>query len=266
MTQRQNSQLIDNLKSVFQLSWDSGRAFQVAMSAHTGLLGLRGFWPGSTVNTAGDLIDHSGLGLTASYNGNPVIDLQNIVPMLTLDGTGDYWHRADEALLDILGSETYIATARRGLTLGCWVQFANAAGTLEGVFGKQDNSTGISYGIFRAATGIITGRVSNTGNVLTTFDAVESVASAANAWHHVVFSYDPSTEVALFVNGVKFSNTTSIPATIFNSTSDLVIGGFTGGASLMTGDVALPFLCVAHLPDALCQWLYHQTKAAFNRK
>ncbi len=56
-------------------------------------------------------------------------------------------------------------------------------------------------------------------------------------WYHVAAVYIPSTSVTLYVNGVVDAvNTTSIPASAFNSTADAELGAITsGGQNLFAG-------------------------------
>lgn len=264
--QKKNAELETLMKSWAQPRFDPGRSFSVAMSAHLGLPGLRGFWPGSGILSSGNLVDASGQGRTLTYNGNPTIGLDNIMPYLDLDGTGDFWSRADEADLDIVGTEAYIASALRGLTIGAWVNFDNTAAAVEVIAGKDDNSAGVSYSIQRDAAGNAIFRVSNTGSS----GAIKSVSSAgtlsASKWYHVVGRFVPSESVDVFVDGVLATNTASVYASLFNSASAFVIGAYSGGTQLMAGKVCLSFLCAAALPDRFIKWVNLETRAMFNRR
>lgn len=251
------------LGSVFQEKVSPSRAMGNAVGAMKMLLGARGVWSMSSITETPTVIDLSGQGRTLTYNGNPVFDVQGLLAYIKLDGTGDYLSRADEAGLDILGTETYITTDRRGLTMGLWIYYDNAASTAEFGMGKDENSTNTSYRLLRKSTGEAVFGVcvdGVAGNVVT----VDSASTlSATTWYHVVGRFEPSTELAVFVNGVKTVNTTSIPASIFNGTADFTIGGYSGGTALMTGRVGLAFLCASHLPDAVIQTIYHEQRGMF---
>ena len=66
-----------------------------------------------------------------------------------------------------------------------------------------------------------------------------TTATSVGEWHHVVGVYEPSTRVAVYIDGVLESeNTTSISPSIHNSTQDFIISGWTnGGGSTIDGSV-----------------------------
>jgi len=167
------------------------------ISPFMALPGLRGFWPTSSFNETGNAYDLSGQGRTLTYNGNPMYNYDGLVPYIDLDGTGDYLSRADEAGLDILGTETYVAAAARGLTTGGWFYFNNALGATEGMIAKWNSSLGNhrSYMLRRqAADGTIIFRVSDNG---VGSRAAQSTASpTATQWFFVVGRFDPGVELA----------------------------------------------------------------------
>ena len=57
-----------------------------ALGAYLALPGLRGFWPFTSVDESGNIIDLSGHGLELAINGNPDINYHNnVVPYTALD-------------------------------------------------------------------------------------------------------------------------------------------------------------------------------------
>jgi len=235
------------------------------VSPFLALSGLRGFWPMSSFNESGNAYDLSGQGRVLSYNGNPTYNYDGVVPYIDLDGTGDWLSRADEAGLDILGTETYVAAAARGLTIGGWFYFNNALGATEGMIAKWDSSLGNhrSYMLRRQADGTIIFRVSDNG---AGSRAAQSTASpAATQWFFAVGRFDPSVELALFVDAEKSTNLVAIPASAFNSNAALWVGRVNETATdyYMTGRASLCFLCTAMLSDAIISSLFQQTRAAF---
>ena len=92
--------LADNLRVISKhLAWDT------MVSRYQTLPGLFGVWPFSSVQrSTGNVADFGGQQRTWTYNGNPTFNLyNNLVPYAELDGTGDFFSRADETDLDILG-------------------------------------------------------------------------------------------------------------------------------------------------------------------
>lgn len=233
------------------------------------LPGLRGLWyPGSADNT-GAIYDASGQQRTLTYNGNPTLNLHNgLVPYFDYDGTGDFHSRADEAGLDILGTETYIAAALRGLTVGGWFWTDDVTSNItQGLITKY-NTTG-NQRAFQLSLNI-TGGIAGTPQMSVSVDGTATHVSTAaaplvvNSWNFVVGRFSPAVpENAVFVNGVKAINVTSVPASVFNSTASLEIGRRSVAATELNGRCAMVFLCAAALPDALLIRLFEQTGPLF---
>lgn len=228
------------------------------------LPGLVGFWPMSSVQrSTGNAYDLSGQGRTLTYNGNPTYNLFNgFAPYIDLDGTGDFLSRADETDLDILGTEAIYASAVRGLTMGGWFR-AGAVGGANGagLITKLDAGTQSSYALIMAASGTAPiFYVSGNGTALVT--VASSVSPGTGNWFFVVGRYTPATKIDVFVNGVVTTNTTSIPASLFNSTTALNIGQY-AGANLLTGQAASLFLCANAAPDAKLTEVFSATRRYF---
>jgi len=229
---------------------ESGLGIGVLASLFMGLPGLRGLWlPGASVAETGNVSDISGQGRTLTYNGNPTINLHNaLVPYLDLDGTGDFLSRPDENGLDVAGTETYIASGLRGLTVGGWF-WSNAGGAAQGLIGKRNAVVGgHSYLLETSASNALSLLVSTDGNTDVT---VTGTVFPTAGWFFAVGRFTPSTELKIFMNGSTATNTTSIPASIFNGSSAFQIGSFNAGVNLLVGRCALGFLCAAAVPDSI---------------
>lgn len=229
-----------------------------------GLPGLRGLWYPGSQNNAGAMYDQSGQGRTLTYNGNPTLSIYNgLVPIEVLDGTGDVFTRADEAGLDILGTETTIASAYRGLTAGGIFRIDSFGGGDRGLLSKY-TATGNqrSYLLYtNNATPDARAIVSVDGTALTQVN--HGTVLTTGAWYFIWMRFVPSTSLAISVNGVTVTNVTSIPASIFNSTAGLNLGGFSAGTSLLTGATALSFLAAAAFPDTLMANLFNRSRPLF---
>lgn len=227
-----------------------------------GLPGLRGLWYPNSVDNTGALYDQSGQGRTLTYNGNPTLGIHNsFIPYWDEDGTGDWHSRADEAGLDILGTETTIVAASRGLTMGGWFWFdvADANATLMGKSQATGNQRSYLMGLDASSFPIF--GVSSLGTAFTLVTG--GAAPATGAWQFWVGRFDPSDELALWVNGTKIVNTTSIPAAIFGSSAAFGVAGRDGGAFLLNGRHALTFVCAARLTDGQIEHLFNRTRTFF---
>lgn len=231
------------------------------------LPGLVGFWPMSSVQrSTGNVYDLSNQGRMLTYNGNPTYNVYDLTPYIDLDGTGDYLSRADETDLDIQGTETIFASAVRGLTLGGWFWFDNAPGASSEICMSKFSASAGNYSYFvrrlpSAQGGFANFLISDNGSVLTEVSGTS--IPTAGSWWWIVGRFDPGVELAVWLNGSKWTNTTSIPASIYNGNAAFVIGGRDGGTLLLDGRASLCFLCAAALKDNLINYLYRRSRALF---
>lgn len=231
----------------------------------TALPALRGLWFASNADNTGNVFDSTGQGRTLTRNGTPAIRMFTVtsfpalLPHYDLNGTTDFFSRADEAGLDVLGTEAYVAGDTRGLTMGGWFRADSLTGT-PGLMGKQ-NATGAQRGyLLRIASSAVEGRVSVDGTAEVTVTGATLVASS---WYFVVLRYTPSVDLSVFVNGTKATNTTSIPANLFNNTAAFQIGAYNAGTQFLQGRWVMSFLCAAALSDGFIIYLYNRSVGHF---
>jgi hypothetical protein len=222
---------------------------------------LRGAWACS-VDSNGDWYDLSGLGKALSQNGDPTFNYDGLVGYWDLDGTGDYFSRADEADLDILGSESYVAAAARGMTTGGWFWFDNT-GRDEYLLSKY---TGVGNRTFYVnklpATDFLKFVIYDAADGADNVNSASAVS--AEAWYHVVVRFDPSTEIAIFLNGIKNTKVAGIPAALQNSGGSFEVGAIAGAAGyLLDGRAAYCFLCAAACSDMQISSVLQQQRGAF---
>lgn len=235
--------------------------WQGAINARLSLPGLRGLWPMSAFDGSGNAQDLSGQARHLTYNGNPTYNVSGLAPYLALDGTGDYLSRLDEAGLDITGTESYVASGVRGLTILGWFYSANIA-TQQGLATKYlatGNQRAYWLQIFGSQA---YGAISSTG---TSVDAQVSsgVNLSSNQWFFAGLRFEPSTALTVFQNDLSAQVTSSIPASIFNSSADFVVGGLSGGVTLLTGRTSLVSLHAAALSDTVLDQLFRQERVLF---
>lgn len=228
--------------------------FATAISGILALPQLRGFWPMSSVDESKNVYDLSGQGRTLSPQTNPSFGTEGLTPYLLLNGS-HYLDRADEAGLDITGA----------LTLGGWF-WRDGGGANQGlitkaiVSGDQRSYSFLLDSDDRVLLGISTDGTSANQTFFT------GSATPLGEWFFAAAKFIPSSEVALWLNGTKTNHTSSIPASIFNSTAQLMVGSvFTTSGNLLDGRVALPFICAAALTDRTITNIYEATRILFGR-
>jgi hypothetical protein len=231
------------------------------------LPGLVGFWPMSSIaRDSGLAYDLSGQGRNLTYAGNPTFNILTpttyAIPYIDFDGTGDYLTRADEAGLDITGGETLYASGVRGLTAGCWAKFDDdTPATANYIMTKAGGSPQNSYYMYLNTNGTVGAVITTDGSTAKT---ATTTGTTGTGWVFVAMRFVPSTSVDVYlgVGGAleKVSNTTSIPATIHAGTAPFNVSGFNNGSNLMSGLVALPFLCANQLSDEVIGFLFQNTR------
>ncbi len=276
--QKRNDELVSLLTPDFQKRYEPQFAWGNACAMIQQLTGLRGFWPMSAVDASGNVQDQSGHGHHLTYNGTIRFRQdtgtygRTVAACARFDGTGDYLSRADEADLDVTGTEAFhvsqasVDGAAMGLTLGGWWRPEDAAAS-QPLIDKFSLAAGnYSYTLLlagNAAGDPVRFAISDDG---TNYDLVSSVTGySLNTWQFVAGRFndaDTWEELAVWLNDEKTTATTDRNS-IFGGTADLGVGGRAAGTYLYTGRAALVFLCGAALPDVTLWALYQQTRALF---
>lgn len=256
-------ELIALLEGEYQARAEPNFALAKAASTILALPALRGFWPMSSVGVTGEAQDLQSLGNHLTRNGTLQFGYENLIPYCGYDGTGDYNDITDAAsgnAFDILGTETFIAPAYRGLTCGCWVRPEETL-TTEALMSKWGIAGNRAYNLWLDGTDQFNFSVSDDGTNSTT--ATSTAISTFNVWYHVVGRFDPSAFVDVFVNGVEVNQATA-RAAAFNSSANFTIGAENGGTNPFQGRISMAWICLAQLSDSIIQNLYQQTRTAFN--
>jgi len=254
-------ELYDLMAVNFPRRNESSFAWKSACSQFQALTGLRGFWPTSSSDENGDCYDISGQGRTLTYHGNARYNTYGLAPGIYLDGVGAYLSRADEAGLDITGNEGPIAAAMRGLTMGGWYRFSNAAAATEYMLSKWDVvGNQRSYALLRNWAGAISFGLSSTGA-----DAATSVTTgkpAAGEWFFAAGRFDNSgNEQKTWYNAE--TATAANNNLIHAGTADFNMGAKHNGSDSMTGRLSLQFLCAAALSDSVIFSIFEQSRSLF---
>lgn len=259
--QRRNAEMVQLLSADFQRRSEPQFALANVISTYLALPGLRGFWPMSNVDENGDTRDLSGENRTLTNNNTAIFDFANLYPYVELDGSTQYLDRGSESGLDITGTESYIGTP--GLTLGCWLSPDTVPAANIGFVSKyQTSGNQRSYLLYQPPSGRAGWIISSDGTATTS--AFSNAFISTDVWSLIIGRFVPSTSVDIWLNNEKDTNTTSIPASIFNSSSAFEIGSYLGGFGNFDGKIAFAFLCASALSDSIISNIYHQTRILFN--
>lgn len=269
MPGKRRDELTTMLDGEYQRRHEPNFSISQSLSQHINIHGLRAYWPLIDAAPGVNYYDLGGQSRTLTATGNVFVrewaTAQNHIGCAYFSGA-QYLSRAD-AGFDVVGNETQYTAAYRGLTLGGWFQFAGAAAAIEMLMSKYNDggANQEAYALYRLATGELRFNVSTDG--FTNVIATTTATYAANTSYHVVARFDPSTELAVFVNGEKVASTVAgIPATLWTSTANFAIGAsFTAGAAgnYFTGRARDCFVSANYLEDVYIRMLYQQTRAMF---
>jgi len=240
---------------------------------------LRGFWPTSGQSWDGSTLRYSdysanGFHMLASGTVNSQSSLEeayeHYVPHVHMNGfSNSYLYYPDNSQFDILGNESFVASAQRGLTWGLWWHSDIIPIAGMGLFGKYwTSASNRSFLLYLNAASPYppVGLVSGTGITNLQVAPVAGTGDlTVDRWSLTVIRFDPSTSLKMFHNGHWSSNTTSIPATIFNGIARLEVGSYNNGASRFDGGVSMPFICASAVHEKMIENLWEISREMFGR-
>lgn len=185
-----------------------------------------------------------------------------LIPYMYFDGSSYYI--PPDAHGVILGTESYVPSAQRGLTLGCWVK-KTATGSFQGLITKYHNSVATERSYVLDITSTEHGRllVSQNGSAV---EGKENTSSAMNTtdWYFVVGRWNTS-GYAVWLDDTKETGATTLTS-IYNSSAVLSFGGLNGSVtSSFTGYMAYPFICASSLSDATIEHLWQVSRSLFGK-
>lgn len=254
----------DGLNTAMDARVDALEAWDTLMSLYLGLPFLRCLWPMGAVTWDGRPIGFGNAHIL-SVTSAPIFGFDGLVPYCHFDGSDDNAYYADDPNYSITGTEAFIETP--GLTVGCWVNCDTfpSAGAWMGLVSKfLATGNQRSYRVYVDSTGAATFQISVDGSAATSSGG--SAALTTTQWSLVIGRFVPSTKLEIFVDGVWVTNTTSIPAAIYDSTAKLFWGAWADGAAArLDGKESMCFVCAGALSDAICTNLWTQGKALYGR-
>lgn len=274
-TQVRNDQMVELLRADFFARNEPNAAWSHTVSDHLLLPALRGFWPMSANHATanGVFVDDIACGYDLEMINTPeiMIGIQGLLPCVHFTSANSEYltYGADDIQHDILGTETNVIAAQRGLAMGCWVHFATLGATV-GIMGKWAGAGNQrSYSLYKTAANVLQFYVS--GNGIASVVVSSAAVIAAGIWYHVVCRYVPSTTIDIYVDGVRTSNAVGTPASLFNSTQPLEMAIVDAG-NYLNGYLSLAWLAAstcwdgaAGTRDVIPWCLYEHSKRLFNK-
>lgn len=259
--QEQNQDMVSLLSAYFRLLYNPTHSLADALPMLQTFPAIRGLWGGSAVGGSGEARDEiNGLHLTNNSNANFGYRASRQIPRIGYSGS-NYHSRASEASFNITGTEAYVQAGEKGLAMGAWVQFSNAASATEMIMSKRLTPNDISYSIHRDSTGHLVFIISVDGATQTSVTTTDTMSAGVN--YFVFARFIPSTSIEARINNTTVINTTSIPASIFSGAASFLLAGNGVGSNLMTGSITFAFLCASAVPDQFIDAYYQMTAPLF---
>lgn len=215
------------------------------------LPGLVGYWPSGIRAASGQVVEHGGSGFNlfqtgacpVGFDGNSFAHLGN--------GTNFVWSSSTQ--LGLTGTETWISSSIRGLTVGAWFMVDTSPTISTGLMGKDGVASDRGYAVDWLGTNAPRFGVSGTGGAVV---LATGGVQAIGQWIFIVGRFIPSTEVSVIVNGDKSVNTTAVPASVFGSSQNFEVGRyFNDNTRIIHGKVRDAFLCASALSDEVIEEL-----------
>jgi len=257
--QRRNDELMNNLRADFQGRYEPNFAWKSATSSMLVIPGLRGCWPMNAFDPT-TALDPSGNARHLTLAGNCVYDYENLYPFITMQGTNDWLTRTDEAALDILGTEVYVATSVRGLSMGGWFRPGRAA-TQEDLMTKWAAAPQQSWYLRKLAANTIQFQVQD--GAAANFSVTSTETVSADTWYHIAGTFFANASIEVYVNSIQAQNVAAPVASVRNSTADFRIGANGAGANDYQGDVSMCWLSAMALSESIVTAHYQQTRAMY---
>ncbi len=121
-------------------------------------------------------------------------------------------------------------------TWAAWVRYQDVAG-IRDLFGQWNgDNNNRSIGFVKGSDNKIYFQVSSSGN--TAVNTPSTTSMYINDWIHVAGVYEPSTSIKIYINGsLENTNTTNIPASLYNTNTRICIGSRNGSQYLHDGQI-----------------------------
>lgn len=276
MPSEYNPNLVASMEAKFRRLNNPAHALVDSLSMPFGIPGMIAFWPGINGTTAArfGLRDESTSGLHLTGSASPALheaESTSLRTWMLYNGRSNYHYVADAAYNSILGTSTALASAIRGFTFMAWVRPSSAIGTSETI-GAKWLTTGNqrSWRLRRNSTGPLLFSITSDGTTGTLAEVTGSNNLLQNTWHFIAARFTPSTELRIWESDggalTENANTTSIPAALHDSTTDLMIGASGSNAApaeYWNGYLSRMILSRAAVPDIFIDTYFQMTAPLF---
>lgn len=209
------------------------------------LPGLIAWFPAAVVGQSGQAANLAGVQGDPLQVGSCPLNYDGHAYRSTGNGTNYFAGGGGYALS---GTETWIDPTIRGFTIGGWFYVNSLQPVASGLISKDGGPPQRGYNLRLVfASADIKFLVSENGTLT---DSVGVAFPGLGRWIFIAGRFTPSTEIAVFADGAKAVNTSSIPPTAFSPAQDFEIGRYSADDTRITnGRWRDVFICQAALDD-----------------
>ena len=187
---------------------------------------------------------------------------ENLIPYIKFDGSSEWLPPGTPGI--VTGNESWVESAQRGLTLGCWFK-TGVLNTTQALISKWSFTAGEASYILRTdAGGTIQIRVSYDG---TNYDSRQVGAITSTSTWYFACARWTSTTLKLWCDDETSDIAFAARAGIYSNqgTLYLLLGAIVNTNWPYTGKIAYPFLVQQALSDSIITNMYQQSRAMFNK-
>lgn len=257
--QEYNAQLIEQLATDFPRRRDVALDLGLMDSLYQNLPGIRAYWNFARRTELGGVLEPV-RGLSLTQSAAIISEPKYIIHAASFAGATCFY-RSGETALDIIGTETYIASALRGMTLGAWIKMSSIAAGVKAIAAKRDTIGEFQFR-FEVSTATLQFYISTDG--VNWVGQTHGTGMDITNWHFVVGRFDPSTAIDVGLDDDFDTQAVGVPATIFAGASPLAIGARRSTALVDTdyfeGEIANVFYAASYLPTYWLEMIRQWTK------
>jgi hypothetical protein len=265
MAQIENPELVRNLASSFHKRSDLALNLAHSISFMQAIPGLVGFWPHGDRDIGGHGLHLVGVSTIITH----ALD-NNVVPYVQYDrsGSAELWH-GDNANLSITGTESYVLSGYKGMTMGGWWQVSQAPTVQENLMSKWNVSPNKSWLLYKSATAAAISVALSSDGSTNTNNWNSSIAPPEDEWFYCVMRWVPSTEIKVYYglatdNDLTTDSTTSsITASIHDASSRFQLGSVDSATDYLDGRSSMSFLIRGKVPDLHIETFFDLTSPLF---
>ena len=188
-----------------------------------------------------------------------VLGHAGLYPYFYFNGSSVYYPPDSTGI--VTGTESWVTTSQRGLTLGCWMKPTGYGSVSTPLIARMGVAGEYSYMLEIGTTGTGAMWISGDGFASGTVDQQWGHTFSLNEWAFICGRWN-SSQISIIRND-SFVNGTPAQSSIYGGNLPLIFGNRNTGSYYYKGYMAYPFVCAVSLTDEQIENIYYRTKSVF---